>query len=225
MDNTLPILRDMEKDGRVTYHSDPAYNIGNQMQCYNLCLKDHGMECEWLAFIDIDEFLFSPGGAPIFDILDFIGGSDSVAAVAVHWLMFGSGGEGKYEKGLVLERFTHSANEINQHVKSIVKPNKVLSAGKNPHTFRVCGKVVDENNRVLETEYACSPYGTANHLRINHYHLKSKEEYFARKSDRGETQERLTHCFEVHDKNEVMDICIKQFIPTLKSLMEQKKYG
>jgi hypothetical protein len=59
----------------------------NQVIEYNRVLKMVRLKVKWLAFIDIDEFLFSPTNEPLSRVLRRFRG---VAAVFVHWRLFGS---------------------------------------------------------------------------------------------------------------------------------------
>src|SRR5436190_16826680 len=45
-------------DGTALIHDWPV-NPG-QREAYDHCVAEHGHESRWIAFIDIDEFLFSP---------------------------------------------------------------------------------------------------------------------------------------------------------------------
>src|SRR3954451_873749 len=40
-----------------------------QVEAYEDCIHRHGSESRWIAFIDIDEFLFSPTGEPVPSVL------------------------------------------------------------------------------------------------------------------------------------------------------------
>ena len=40
-----------------------------QLAAYEHCLAEHGSESRWIAFIDVDEFLFSPAGDSVADAL------------------------------------------------------------------------------------------------------------------------------------------------------------
>ena len=40
-----------------------------QTDMYNRCLEQHGREARWIAFLDMDEFLFSPTRRPLSEVL------------------------------------------------------------------------------------------------------------------------------------------------------------
>lgn len=218
-DNTLQVLHDYEKQGILTYESHPRFTIGNQMGCFNHILDKYGKLTEWLALIDTDEFLY----ARDIKLPAFLNPLEC-SGVAVHWLMFGSNGELLKTPGLVIERFTRREAKVNAHVKTIVRPSCAVRMGKNPHVVRTTGSVLDENGSVLEFEYALSYPATADKIAIAHFHTKSHEEYMERKKGR-ESTERLEHVFQVHDKNEVEDTYLLQFVPQIKSNIEQRSYA
>src|SRR5690606_38250847 len=61
---------------------------------------------DWIAFIDLDEFVVIPEHA---SIQDFLADYGHLEAIAINWKMFGSSGHEKHEPGLVIERFTRCA--------------------------------------------------------------------------------------------------------------------
>jgi glycosyltransferase involved in cell wall biosynthesis len=205
-DNTLKILQEWESVHIIPWSIRPG-----QMAAYSDALRAFDGEARWLAFIDADEFLYSPTGRKIPDVMrDY----EYAAAVGVHWKLFGSNGHTKYSPEPVVKRFTMRAEAINPHVKSIVQTGLDARVGNDPHSFRVNGCVVDEYHRQLETEYAVSENGTADILAINHYHTKSKAEYKKkcdiRRADTGtlRVNERVSFdtMFKAHDCNEVEDL-------------------
>ena len=60
-----------------------------QIQCYDQCLKDYRDEARWIAFIDLDEFLFLPTGQPVAEILTEY---EQWPGVGANWAVFGSSG-------------------------------------------------------------------------------------------------------------------------------------
>ncbi len=176
-----------------------------QKTAYADALKRFGNTTKWMAFIDADEFLWSPTTTVAVELEKF----DYAAAVAVNWLLFGSNANSAYEDKPVVERFTRRADGVNPHVKSIVQPSLVKGIGVNVHTFDLDGPVVDEKHRHLDSDnYALHPGGSAERLAINHYHVKSYEEYKEKcqrgRADTGELRDFVTS-FEAHDRNDVED--------------------
>lgn len=187
-----------------------------QFVAYNNCLEyikilsarlhDPITHC---AFLDCDEFLHSPRGLKLPDVLR---NYENASAINVHWVFYGSNGHRTKTEGLVTDRFTKRSAKVDKHTKAIVKVSDAIEVGKNPHYFKVTGRTVDENGNILSPTFmGLKEGGTADILRINHYHTKSYEEYIERKKkpDPGTgviyTRERLEEMFKCHDLNEVAD--------------------
>ena len=101
-----------------------AVQGGVQGPAYSDCIRRHSRDARWIAFIDIDEFLFSPSGRPLPDVLTEF---DRVPAVVVNWRNFGTGGWEHRPKGLVTENYLTRAPDdfaMSRLVKSIVYPRK-----------------------------------------------------------------------------------------------------
>jgi len=66
-DRYLDALQPHLASGSVVLHEWPQHPA--QLQAYEHCLKTHGNEADWIAFIDVDEFLFSPNAKLLPDVL------------------------------------------------------------------------------------------------------------------------------------------------------------
>ena len=97
-DNTKEILEPYIKSGLVEY----TFWAGRKQQLpvYDDCLDKRRLEANWIAFIDLDEFI-----VPIKDktITEFLERFEDFAAVEINWLCYGSGGAKKKETGDVME--------------------------------------------------------------------------------------------------------------------------
>jgi hypothetical protein len=182
-DETREILRSYIRGGFVTYLPWANFdrNAVPQRQAYAHALCNFGQRWRWMAFIDVDEFLF-----PLKDdsLRTVLRAYDDLPAIAVHWHMFGSSGHKRRPSGLVIENYTDRApipsaaghDEILLKWKSIVDPSKVRAV-VSPHVFMFeDGRkgAYDEDRRwILKTQRA----GAASTvLRLNHYFTKSEEE-------------------------------------------------
>lgn len=226
-DRTLEVLQDLQKKYlplRVVINIQKIEGDVKQLAAYNRGIKllqsipKELSPPEFCFFGDCDEYLFSPGGANLCDILK---NYDSSSQICVHWFLYGSK-ESPSESGLTIERFQHRASRPNQHCKSIVRVADCISASRNPHHFVVRGTSVDENGNVLEEDFiGLQQGGTADCLRINHYHVRSEEEYRVkmkmRRSDNGSY--RNMDSFRAHDTNDVHDSSACYCIEDLKKLM------
>ncbi|GAB2563938.1 glycosyltransferase family 92 protein [Dyella jejuensis] len=184
-DRYLDALQMHIESGAVVLHEWPDHPA--QLQVYEHCLKTHGAETDWLAFIDIDEFLFSPKARLLPDVLaDYA----EYPGVGVNWVMFGSAGHKQKPAGGVLENYLRrgqleggitylqpdrSQRPENAHIKSIVQPSKMLGC-TNAHFMQYAGgaRAVDENGQPIEGAFTTRV--SVDKLRINHYWSKSEDE-------------------------------------------------
>ena len=84
-----------------------------QMPAYNDALKRFKFFCRYMAFIDLDEFIYPKTNRSIVEVTDEILSRDEQAqALAVNWQIFGSNGHetADFSRG-VLERFTCRAEK------------------------------------------------------------------------------------------------------------------
>jgi hypothetical protein len=117
---------------------------------------------------------------------------DDVGAVAVNWATYGSSGQLYADSGIVTQRFVHrgeKAHSINSHFKSIVRCSSFSSVGVTLHEFVLCKglRTVSTSGKALEggpIEGTTAAVGWER-LRINHYVIKSYEEFLFRKRPRG----------------------------------------
>lgn len=214
-DLTTKILNYYTNIGQVIYHYWP--DQPGQVSAYNHCLENHQLESEWIAFIDLDEFLFPISCDNLLEVLEEF---SDVSAVVVNWLIFGTSGHKKQPTGLQIENFNQRAENdfgANLNYKSIIKPLKVLSC-KNPHSF-FCQENnygVTENLQIVTTKI--TPIHSVTKLRINHYFTRSWEEA-QNKIKRGRATlntKRKLDTIKYHDRNDVEDYTIHRFIPQLK---------
>jgi Glycosyltransferase family 92 len=147
--------------------------VPGQGAAYEDCLRRHRDDARWIAFIDIDEFLFSPTGKPLPEILR---GFDMHPGVVVNWRIYGTSGFEHPPDGLVTENYLWRAADDhigNRFVKSIVDPRSALG-WMSGHYFRLRGDPVGEDHRPVRSPLR-EP--TAQLLRINHYYTRSEEEF------------------------------------------------
>jgi hypothetical protein len=162
-------------DGSVTLHDWPRWPA--QIQAYDHCLKRHAADSRWIAFIDLDEFLFSPEGTLLPDVLREF---EEFPGVGVNWAVFGSAGHETTPPGLVIESYLRRSDDpgINRHIKSIVDPRHVRAFCV-PHFFMYDrGLAVDEQRRpITGPPYSHTDGVSFERLRVNHYAVKSEEEF------------------------------------------------
>ncbi|MBQ3727822.1 MAG: glycosyltransferase family 92 protein [Selenomonadaceae bacterium] len=202
-----------------------------QMPAYNDALEKFRFECRYLAFIDLDEFIFPKSNRSITEVVDEILSADpNAAGLSIHWQLFGSNGQKKadYSRG-VLERFVTRAekdfsNEVktlvenggkryginfsvsNGFIKSVTNPRCVKSVFNHFANYFDGHYTVDETGMQLKPTLAVYPIH-AEKIVVNHYVIKSREEY-----NRKLMRERVddgskwpADFFDGYDHNEVFD--------------------
>ncbi len=158
----------------------------NTIQCdsYMDCIYNHCHDCRWIAFIDTDEFLFSPKGYPLPYLLTYY---QHYAGVSVNWVMYGNGGVERLKNGELLHvKLLYRSllsEDVNRHVKTIVQTKYVMGC-QNPHFFQyIKGKhAVTENRKSIDGPFSKS--NSVELFRINHYWQRDKEFFWTVKAKR-----------------------------------------
>ena len=149
-----------------------------QRFAYAHAILNFGVHWRWMAFIDIDEFLFPVEGNSLpTTLVDY----ERLPAVAVYWTNFGFNGHEKRPSGLTIENYTRPICGFGLRPKSIVDPSKVIGI-KTVHLFDFAdGPQIgyDEQNRLVRCD---DEVGPSNILRLNHYITRSREEFAAKLS-------------------------------------------
>jgi len=228
-DNTVEVLQPYIRSGEVVLEHCPT-SIRQVNHAYNPCLEYYGSESEWIAFIDIDEFLFPTNEDNLKTILDdYL----EYPGLLVNWCCFGSSGHQTKPKVLTIENFTRCANSsfgTSRVFKSIVKPSFV-QACITSHNFLYIKKPKPvTENKIVFTQVGPRDHQTLTSswekIRINHYIIRSREEFIAKRG-RGEALfnfARYTgNFFEHHDRHAVEeDLTIQRFLPQLKQNLQNK---
>jgi len=217
-DDHESVLAPYVEKGIVTMHRRPGE--AHQYGSFQHCLDHHRDDARWIAFIDTDEFLFSPRGRPVPELLaDF----EDFPAVGVNQAIFGTGGHEQRPPGLVIESYLYrSGNPDVRMVKNIVDPQRTTGI-VNAHSFvHTEGERVDVLKRPFRGRD--SEDVRFSRLRLNHYYTKSREE-MAEKWSRTEADTgdmRDPKHFEEHLSHEsrfVRDEVILQYVPALKAAL------
>jgi hypothetical protein len=217
-DGHMDVLAPYIEAGVVVHHSWPGFPA--QLQVFDDCIERHRDDARWIAFIDLDEFLFSPTMRPVAEILrDY----EDHAAVAVNCVAFGTSGHETPPPGLVIENYVRRTDREarNLIIKSIVDPARTLHAGRTPHYFRLRNheRAVTERREPVRGDESDSL--SCELLRINHYFTRSQQERDAKiasrradnglaKSDGSERDWKL---------NAVEDRTILGYLPALKDAL------
>jgi hypothetical protein len=168
-DEHAEVLAPYVDDGTAVVHDWPLYP--GQVEAYNRCLEEHRRDSRWIAFLDVDEFLFSPTGLPLPEVL---AGYEDFPGVGVNWMMFGTSGNKEVPPGLVIESHLLRGREPWSFVKHIVDPARTLrciTVHAFSYDFRTA---VDENQIPITVKTGRTQFTSTSRLRLNHYYLKSE---------------------------------------------------
>lgn len=182
-DQSRDVLTPYIEEGVVVRHEWAGSGTESRFALHSLqrsssehCLSAHGAEARWIAFIDLDEFLFSPTGRSLPELLAEY---ERWPAVAVNSAVFGTSGHVARPTGLVLENYmkrldTDAAWRAGRRVKNVVDPAAVKRCDS-VHRFEYTrGTAVDENGYPVPSGNTKSL--SLEKLRINHYFARSAED-------------------------------------------------
>lgn len=207
-DDYLQVLEPWIKRGRVTLTDWP---VGTQVEAFNHCLHKTRELVQWMAFIDIDEFLFSPRSLSLPQVLSDY---EEHPAIFVFWALFGSGGNVDPPEPSVInsyrmhqsranaqrDNFDHGIRGTGSHItawsrdgKSLVQTDAVLKMNNHIPSRLRWGHTVDEHGVAIpitpeERRLSGMPF-SYDRLRINHYWSKSIKD-LTRRSQRGDVFDR-----------------------------------
>jgi Glycosyltransferase family 92 len=173
-DEHLDVLEPYLREGSVTVHDWPGEST--QLPAYADCVARYGDESRWIAFIDLDEFLFSPTGRPLPELLPRYEGE---AGVVVNVAIFGPCGHSTRPSGLVTESYQMQLESHRTRLVKTIADPLAVERPAGPHHFEYAwGLAVDENGHPVRGNWTKSVSYSA--LRINHYVTKSEEELRAK---------------------------------------------
>jgi hypothetical protein len=219
LDEHREVLAPYVDEGIVVVRDWPVFP--GQIPAYDDALRRHRRESRWIAFIDLDEFLFSPTLRPLPEILREY---EAHPGVLANWAIFGSSGHRTPPAGLVTENYLWRTKppEGPQQSKSIVDPSRVKHCG-GAHFFfyEGDGTAVDELHRPVP--YGRTPEVASDLLRVNHYYTKSIEEgkrkLLKRAATTGDLRTAAHNRLELVDENlnDVLDETITAYLPELRT--------
>lgn len=228
-DKTLPLLEALSSEGVVDIMYQPKLVGNSQLTAYRRISERHASGGNSVLFLDADEFLVHESfadGAEYVELSRLLCNPE-VGMVGINWRCFGSSGLEKMDNRPVLERFNYcSGDEMhgkNCHLKSATKLAFAYQIGPHISYLYPPYKRVTPTGSPL-TEFiefeggvakpvTAMPKGIAKHvavgpLRVNHYVVKSKEEFIAKKLNRGdamggETTLKDSSYFDAHDFKDI----------------------
>jgi hypothetical protein len=168
-DDTEEILQPYIESGQVslTYWPTAFYHSTQIFSYAHSVTRNHEL-VEWMAFIDADEFLFSPSQIGIQEVLK---NSNDFNAFHINWTCFG-GSNFAFPPSLgVIKSYTrmanlNSADEVMKaeltKIKSVVRVSALTDI--KVHDSKVVGRIMSDTRD----------------LRLNHYIVKSEQEFLAK---------------------------------------------
>ncbi len=218
-DNIENVLSPYIKAGIVVYKKMPG--IRRQYDAYNDVINKYKNECKFIAFLDLDEFIYGED----LNLIKFCEKNDNekTGGISLNWLIFGSAGHKSKPDGFVTENYLYRSEynfEKNYHLKTIVNPRKVLGF-INPHYAVFMSKYSSVNSL---GDYCYGPFSKTNENMpyvVCHYFTKSKAEFELKRS-RGKADSltiRAVQEFEEHDKNDIYDDRMLKLKERIKNMM------
>ena len=158
----------------MVWHDWPLFP--GQLQAFDDCIERHREDARWIAFVDADEFLFSPTMRPVSEILrDF----EQFPGVGVNCLTFGTNGHQTPPPGLVIDNYRaahrpgaprtdHQEHRRARRASCTRAASRTTSA-----TSSARRRVTERREQIAGDETDAASYDL---LRINHYFTRSQIE-------------------------------------------------
>lgn len=208
-------------DWPVETKSEKEYLNNLQLPVYNHALSIAKQTTDWIAFIDLDEFLFPVENQNLNELLKEY---EAYGGLAVNWQMYGTSWlDVLPENGLIIENLIYRAvdeYEKNKIIKMIVQPQFVQSIN-NPHFFNyIDGYFAVNSSKQPLPGGIGSQSLTVDRVRINHYWSGTYHWLVTQKLPRREKwglifrQDFLE--FLIMTLNQVKDESLIKFVPQLK---------
>ena len=153
---------------------------GGQLDAYSHALRFFGPSVDWLAFIDVDEFL-----VPLVDddLPTFLDRFPDAADIRIPRVDFGFSGHRTPPAGLTIDAYTGVADVFGRdpslppRVKTVVQSRGVSAVGI--HTATLADVPIARDERPVPTRSVRS--GARDLAQVNHYYTRSFEEFEAKR--------------------------------------------
>ena len=220
----------------VTYIKWPGE--AQQLLAYNDALNNYKYETRYMAFIDADEFLVPVSDRKLPNIVDEVFSEIGYAGgIGVNWRLYGSSFHENKMPGMIINNFNYRSDDFergggNRHIKTICDPRRIVRM-VNPHygEYQEGFFCTSENGSIIFGPFFYD--GMCRKLRINHYAIKSKEEYIKRqlkgKADHVTTftEEEIVYQYncDLEVLNRVYDPIMSKYVHKLERRIESVNEG
>jgi hypothetical protein len=194
-----------------------------QLSAYIDFTERYAQSFEWVAFIDIDEFIHPLDHDSIRDVLPRYEGK---SGVLLQWLTFASSNHIERPRGLTIESYEMRLPEEHRRcgwVKSIVRTAHLIGTLDGPHVLEVSGSFCNSRGEVVQARAHMPPCHDG--IVINHYFTRSREDW-EMKRQRGYIDalgpggQYGMHEFDAHNRAAtIRDDRIKRFVPLVKETL------
>lgn len=187
----------------MEYRFVPAANKDENYHLfiYEKCMKDFGQKHSFMGFLDVDEFVVVKAPRPFLSILgDYL----PYGGLTLNWMLFGSSGHTSRPPGGVIVNYVKCRPNI--HIKTIVNTKYFSSVSWSPHHFeyiagyhavdtsyhpvsRAINPETRYKNPVMWTWVFDVPPHLYEVMYVNHYILKSRDDYELRAKRASQTAE------------------------------------
>ncbi len=215
-DNYLDVLGPYIQQGVVEYFYWPDitpeiwFPFGCQAKAYQDALERSKDKTEWLAVLDLDEFVVPRNGLKITHILNKYYKHE--AGIYIYWQKFGTSHVQEVKPGeLMIEKLTWKAEKdapCNQWYKTICRPKYTVLIN-NPH----CCNYVEGKAAVDATS----------RFQINHYWTRDESHLITVKCARYQNWNwKIEQTLEAANQlNQVQDLLIQKYVPYFKKIKNQ----
>ena len=221
-DKTEEKIRELPFQEKIHIHRVVNGEQYAQLGAYLWILDNYGKFTRWMMFVDSDEFCF---GTKEDDLKTILADYEQHGGLLAHWYQFGSNNHTLKPQGLSIEALTtraHDRHNAHRSFKTILQPRCFLKF-RSPHLADTNPLTVTEDHKEVK------PYWywmgdrkpTWNVIRVNHYHVRSMEDWVERYhrgqcNDPRPPYEYGSQSFKDRDNNDVTDHAILRFAGKLR---------
>jgi hypothetical protein len=232
-DDSEEVLARLARHGLVEWQpwSVPP-DVKPQWLAYEDGLEQLRERSDWIAFIDLDEFVVMPGHDTI---QEFLAQRPELDALAINWKMFGSAGHEHRGPGLVIERFTRCAPRSfggNRAVKTLARTEAIEIPRVHTCVFAPGVRYETVDGELLDAGVGRSADVSHGVIRLNHYFTRSHEEWLEKAArgrgakPEGHPKKHRTEAeFAANDRNEELDLGLMQHAVAVRELIDAVRRG